>query len=385
MRHFPIVLIASYFLIACSQQEPPIATTDAIESSATEVAPEPPAQSRNVDFSAVSEQVETRAQAMLNETLRACTNLQNQVYRFLSNPTDTAQQQAQTAYRLCHQLWHQSAFYLQLPMQLSDKQAITNLNDLIDTRPFQPGYIDSIPDYPNSGLIFDIEIPLNEENLRSQHRLMDEESASLGFPVVEYFLWKTPADTFWTPKANTIEQNIVNRRLTYLKTATDQLLEQLNRAQQYWQNASYQLLPERAQRNWLVQSLQRHFMVRVLDTYFADETLADPNWWHPSMFAGEGRTYLLGALSEIEYLLAESGDQPSPFASWLTQLQTEVTYEQLVADLALAAQQLNTLPANYPMDTEANEQWIETRQAVAQLALVFSQLTRHFELGVMTE
>lgn len=383
MRNLLIYLSCLGLLAGCSKPEPAATVLEKIEPI-IEFA-EPVAVSRNVDFSAVSSQVESRAMQVLSDTLRTCTSLQNQVYRFLSNPSQVTQEQTQNLYRQCHQQWHSAAFYLQLPMQLGEQQAIANLNDLIDTRPFQLGYIDSIPGYPDSGLIFDIEIALNEENLRAQHRLMDEESASLGFPVVEYFLWKAPVEDYWLPKSNTAEQNIINRRLTFLKVATDHLINQINTANQYWQNAAYQQLPQRVQRNLLVQSLQRQYMVRLLNAYFADDTLADPHWRHPSLLAGEGRNYVINSLKEIEYLLTEMDQQNSPFAVWLDQLPIELSAQQLREAVTLASQQFAALPGNYPIDAESNDQWLEAQQSAAQLAMYFTQLARYFDLGVITQ
>ncbi|MGB1465520.1 MAG: hypothetical protein ACPG8O_04070 [Alcanivorax nanhaiticus] len=54
----------------------------------------------------------------------------------------------------------------------------------MDTWPLYPGYVDSMPEWPESGLISDPYLELNRKNLRIQHGATDSAEASLGFAAM---------------------------------------------------------------------------------------------------------------------------------------------------------------------------------------------------------
>ena len=52
-----------------------------------------------------------------------------------------------------------------------------------------PGFIDSVEEYPYSGIVNDASLPLDAETLRQQHGITDEAEVSIGFDVVGFLLW----------------------------------------------------------------------------------------------------------------------------------------------------------------------------------------------------
>ncbi|RLU01306.1 imelysin family protein [Ketobacter sp.] len=52
-----------------------------------------------------------------------------------------------------------------------------------------PGFIDSVQEYPYSGIVNDASLPLDAETLRQQHGITDETEVSTGFDVVAFLLW----------------------------------------------------------------------------------------------------------------------------------------------------------------------------------------------------
>ena len=52
-----------------------------------------------------------------------------------------------------------------------------------------PGFIDSVEEYPYSGIVNDASLPLDAETLRQQHGITDEAEVSIGFDVVAFLLW----------------------------------------------------------------------------------------------------------------------------------------------------------------------------------------------------
>jgi hypothetical protein len=324
------------------------------------------------------------AQAATKAMLATCASLQADIQTFLTTPTEAHQETARNSYIPCYQAWVGSSLYFQQPFGLGEKKTFDNLVDLIDTRPFLPGYIDGIPEYPFSGLIHEMDIQISTSTIRSQHRLMDEDSASVGFPVIEFFLWKAPVNTFWEASGAADSQTTVERRQEYLRVATNLLLENLTQAVMRWQPQSeYFQLPEGAQQALVLKSLQRITMVDLLAGFFEDQVIAEPEWHHPAIISGQGRDYITVQLKMIESFLGIEDE--NEFTRWLakaTDLPIQLT--DLRAQISQALIAVEALPANYPAETEADEAWQTARQQLATVALSFSQLSEHFQVSIVT-
>ena len=275
--------------------------------------------------------------------------------------------------------------FFQQPFDLADKKPFRNLIDLIDTHPFLPGYIDGIPEYPYSGLVHELDIDINADNLRGQHRLMDEESASVGFPVIEFFLWKMPANEHWQATPNTDNATIVDRRKAYLNTATDLLMEHLTQAVLRWQtNGTFASLPERAQFSFVLKSLQRLSMIELLAGQFEEAVFTDPGWYHTAPFTGFGRSFITIKLKSMQQVIGDT--EATQFSDWLDKNpDLPFTTSDLRKTLTDALTAVSALPGNYPFDSSADEQWQAARQQLAQLTVYFSQLSKHFQVAIVTE
>ena len=93
----------------------------------------------------------------------------------------------------------------------------------MDTWPLYPGYIDAMPQWPESGLISDPYLELDPKTLRIQHGATDTAEASLGFAAMFVVLNGTSD----SPKALDRfqgDKNNAPRRLDYLKLAGEQIL-----------------------------------------------------------------------------------------------------------------------------------------------------------------
>ncbi|MFT5008066.1 MAG: hypothetical protein ACI868_000760 [Granulosicoccus sp.] len=328
------------------------------------------------DFAAVGQAFQRRAQQSTSQMLALCQTLGNDVDAFLATPEASQQLAAQTSFRLCYQSWAANQLYFQLAFTPDDKKTLLPLLDLINTRPFLPGYIDSIPDYPYSGLIYEVDLPINEGTLLGQHRLMDEDSAALGFPVVEFFLWRQPIDAAWRKKGDTESDSLIERRHQYLRTATRRLITDLGAVSARWQSdGEFAGLPQRVQLVVVLASLQRLTRVALLDGLFNEQAVAEPEWHHPAMYSGRGRAYPLALLTAVEGWLGLP-DSPTDFALWLDSgVDRRVTLAALQASVADSIGAVQQLPANYPADSAADGQWATARQHISALALAFGQLS----------
>jgi hypothetical protein len=317
--------------------------------------------------------------------LAQCAGLQSDIQSFISKPTNEGQSKAQVSFVSCYHAWVSSSLYFQTAFNFSEQKQFQQLVDLIDTRPFLPGYIDGIPTYPYSGLVYDLDLPINAGTLRSQHRLMDEDSASVGFPVIEFFLWKTPVETHWYVNDTAENTKAVERRKEYLQIASQLLLDHLTQAVLRWQSeGDFAELPEGAQQAVVLKSLQRMTMVELLAGKFEEAAINEPEWSHPAIISGNGRSYLLAQLDAIRGLVLVGENEA--FSNWLSKAtDLPVTFDDLSAAINNAYASISQLPENYPLDSTNDDNWKNTRQNVAQLALMFSQLSDYFQVSIITE
>lgn len=92
----------------------------------------------------------------------------------------------------------------------------------MDTWPLYPGYLDALPEWPESGLISDPYLEMTRKSLRTQHGATDASEASLGFAALFVALNGTEE----TSKALPLlagEDEIAMRRRQYLQLAGEQL------------------------------------------------------------------------------------------------------------------------------------------------------------------
>ena len=92
----------------------------------------------------------------------------------------------------------------------------------MDTWPLYPGYLDALPEWPESGLISDPYLEMTRKSLRTQHGATDASEASLGFAA----LFVALNGTGETPKSLPLlagDDEIALRRRQYLQLAAEQL------------------------------------------------------------------------------------------------------------------------------------------------------------------
>lgn len=382
MRYSAILITLGLVLSACSDPDPaPIELESLLPSEA--------ADGSSVDsgphFAAAAELVRSTAQRQGTALMRACTDLSAGVNDFLAEPNSTHRDSARTAWHNCYEQWNRFRPFNQRAFSVTEQAQFRRTESLINIRPYQPGYIDGLPDYPYSGLVHESGMDLTLDNLVDQHQMMDTESPSLGFPVVETFLWREPMTESWLPVTSN-NAAVVERRHRYLRLATDHLMSQLQSAVNRWQGETgFYLLTEEGQMRFTWQSLQRLAQVELLSYSFADSTLEEASWHHLSAEAGQGRRHLLARLDGIAALVQVSEEDAGSLASWLDRADTDISAAMLNEHLNNARTAIAALPEDYTFGDIDTETWQNTRQAVAQLAVDFNTLSRQLGLDLFTE
>jgi len=352
-------------LAACSGSDPE--QTETTEDSATDnVAPEP-APAESGQLVAAAGRMQQAARESGDTMMTACQTLQTRVTGFLQHPDDSGRDAAREAWHDCYEHWNRFLVFHQVAFTPRDAAALVRTGRLINTRPFQPGYIDGMPEYPYSGLVHETGMVLSLNTLLDQHQMMDEESASLGFPVVETLLWREPLAQLWIVGEEE-DTSVVPRRRQYLEVATEDLLSQLQSAHDRWQTeAALRDVPNAIQALVLLRSLERLLHQGLLTRNFAEGALDDPEWHHPSAIAGQGRRHLLARVAGLERLLGATPNGTNPITVWIDEAFEQPKGETLRDHLAAVRAAIEALPDNAPLGDVDNEAFNQARQATATL------------------
>lgn len=124
---------------------------------------------------------------LLNELETCSSELLTQGNQFLEHTNDTAFEALKTQWQICFNQY-QASTLLQAASPEQDailREARSRLGNTLT----MPGFIDSVQEYPYSGIVNDASLPLDAETLRQQHGITDESEVSIGFDVVAFLLW----------------------------------------------------------------------------------------------------------------------------------------------------------------------------------------------------
>ncbi|MEY1662874.1 imelysin family protein [Isoalcanivorax beigongshangi] len=162
--------------------------------------------------------------------------LQAALERLLAQP-DAAQLAAARAawedsYRAYNQAWPLLATQAQLEPEL---EAVLQQTD---RWPLLPGYVDYVPGWPESGIIYDVSLTMDRRTLLAQQNITDATEVSVGFQVVQLLLFgladspRQPQDFRAVTESLPSHQGPVserpeNRRRSYLTVVSRILLDDL--------------------------------------------------------------------------------------------------------------------------------------------------------------
>ncbi|MBB3062100.1 imelysin family protein [Microbulbifer rhizosphaerae] len=129
-------------------------------------------------------------QVQLADARAAVEALNRAVATLLDKPSEDHLEAAKLAWLDAHREFTAALPYIQVafaPAELRKQGQALLL--ALDSWPAQPGYLDTVPGYSDSGIVNDTAIELTLPNLRRQHRLTAHEEASTGFHAMEIMLW----------------------------------------------------------------------------------------------------------------------------------------------------------------------------------------------------
>ncbi len=89
----------------------------------------------------------------------------------------------------------------------------------IDAWPIEAGFLDSLPNYPGSGIVSDDTLEITPTSLEEQHQITDESEVALGFHVLEYYAFDRTMEDFAKGAPNFRKrQRLVQRVAELLQT-----------------------------------------------------------------------------------------------------------------------------------------------------------------------
>lgn len=185
--YFLTYLIASGLLSGCDDKaspppEAPLTTTAAPDGT-------PLSNSQQEALQHFKDQALSQA-----NVLNSCVMQLNILTDQYLNPSKTSKKNSlptlselRKQFNVCRNQYH--LLSSQAGLTATHQQELESLYNQLGNLLAFPGYIDSVVDYPHSGIVNDTGLVLNEQNLRHQHELTDSSEVSIGFDVIEFLLW----------------------------------------------------------------------------------------------------------------------------------------------------------------------------------------------------
>jgi len=172
----------------------------------------------------------------MSDALTKAQELDAIITSFLHHPNPLALEEAQAAWINAYSAYVKVSFFdkaprFEKPKFREDGDTYAHIQEQLDSWPIEPGYIDYLPLYPLSGIVNDLTLEINYDDISAQHGFSDLRFASLGFHPLEFLLFaengKRSAKDF-IPQENSVE--VVAADLAPKETTEEHSGEETNEA-----------------------------------------------------------------------------------------------------------------------------------------------------------
>lgn len=124
---------------------------------------------------------------LLNELATCSNELLAQGSQFLAQTDQAALDALKAQWQACFNQYQASTVLLAVSPE--QHGILAEARSRLGNPLTMPGFIDSVEEYPYSGIVNDASLPLDTDTLRQQHGITDEAEVSIGFDVVAFLLW----------------------------------------------------------------------------------------------------------------------------------------------------------------------------------------------------
>jgi hypothetical protein len=239
-RRLCISLLLASLLSACDKQtQAPSDSTHIQGQEETQTTTEEPGRQALIT-------VRKEAFKQTTELLHLGHQLHIATSSLLNRPTPETLKQARQRYIALLKQWVKATPYLHMTALTNSGAPLINR---IEKLPMLPGYLDQMPDYPYSGLIFDIMVPIEKSSVSRLHTQSNDEQVTLGLSAIEFLLFGFDQTEFHrrfeaqtTLPQEEIEQDINidqlpnNRRRQLLQLQIATLVEDLSELHTRWKS-----------------------------------------------------------------------------------------------------------------------------------------------------
>lgn len=138
----------------------------------------------SIDLSLITKTVDQFGEVARDHSNRSVISIEAlhlSVENFLREPSTERQLDMQDHWLKAHNLFLAASFF----SFADQEQKIFQ----IDAWPIHEGFLDSLPDYPHSGIINDLTLEIGETTMRAQHGITDAQEVSLGFHALEFLIF----------------------------------------------------------------------------------------------------------------------------------------------------------------------------------------------------
>ena len=142
------------------------------------------------------------------------------VNQFLDTPDEETRTQLQQSWLDAH-----NAFAATRALLLNQHD---DLLFAIDAWPIEPGFLDSLPDYPDSGIVNDFTVNISKETLKQQNGITANDEVCLGFHPLEYYAFARPLQDFVQIDSASPNAKNIERRRQIVSLIAAMLVDDLN-------------------------------------------------------------------------------------------------------------------------------------------------------------
>jgi putative iron-regulated protein len=252
LQKIGIAILATMLLVGCSDDAPEPQSVEVREETTPSVF-----ELRNPQLSASAKEITLdyveQISADFDQVGIEIEKFQSSIITLTNQTNSENLNLSRQAWRETHSAYALTTLHRYFAEQLLEEQsslALMQLQYQINHWPIIPGYIDYVDGYPDSGIVYDINVNLDSDSLREQHGSFDVSEVTLGFHVIEFLLWGYDPDSVARPASDydsvlelspqeresgyTLEQLSNNRRRLFLTVVTDILAADFRALQSLW-------------------------------------------------------------------------------------------------------------------------------------------------------
>lgn len=124
---------------------------------------------------------------IFSQPVECIADVKKSITQLIQEPDEALLDTARSYVSSCRDTYRKTLFFIASNQQA--QQQLTELHQRINAPLEMPGFIDSVKDYPFSGIVNDMSMPLTKDALLEQHGLTDPSDVSIGFSVLAFLLW----------------------------------------------------------------------------------------------------------------------------------------------------------------------------------------------------